>query len=171
MALPANPKDRRIKTNNPFEMGKLLKTWATGRNYVDNPQFPIPGADNGKHPRPTSFKEFVDQCVAGKVTLTYDDGDMTAGIPDTPVDAADEMGFVMLQGDTSTLVIRLSPKGFIDKSEVVLINSPPGTYNLTEFYKNVLVNPAIKPAKTDTELHRLETHAASIGDYTIRTCA
>jgi hypothetical protein len=43
-------------------------------------------------------------------------------------------------------------------------------YTLTEFYKNVLVNPAIKPEKIDTPEHRLETHAAAIGDYTIRTC-
>jgi hypothetical protein len=162
MALPPNPQDRRIKTDNPFEMGRLLKTWATGRNYVDNPQFPIPGADNGKHPRPTSFKEFVDQCTANGVLLTYDDA---AG---TPVAAADQMGFVMLQGDTSTLVVRLSPKGYIDKSEQVVINT--AGYALTEFYKDVLVDPTVKPTKVDNELHRMETHAAAIGDYTIRTC-
>jgi hypothetical protein len=165
MALPQNPQDRRIKTNNPFEMGKLLKTWATGRNYVDNAQFPIPGPDNGLHPRPTTFAEFVNQCTANGVVLTYDDA------ADTPVSADDEMGFVMLQGDTSALVIRLSPKGYIDKSEQDLINSPPGFYNLTQFYKNVLVNSTMKPATVDTPLHKLETHAASIGDYTIRTCA
>jgi hypothetical protein len=165
MALPPNPQDRRIKTNNPFEMGRLLKTWATGRNYVDNPQFPIPGPDNGVHPRPTSFAEFVDQCSRSGVTLTYDD---TA---DTPVTATDQMGFVMLQGDTSTLVIRLSPKGYIDKSEQVLIDSAPGFYNITQFYKDTLVDTTVKPAKVDTTLHKLETHAASIGDYTIRTCA
>jgi hypothetical protein len=62
-------------------------------------------------------------------------------------------------------------KGYIDKSEQDLINGPPGFYNLTQFYKNVLVNSTMKPATVDTPLHKLETHAASIGDYTIRTCA
>jgi hypothetical protein len=165
MALPPNPQDRRIRTDNPFEMGKLLKTWATGRNYVDKPQFPIPGPDNGLHPRPVSFSEFVTQCTDNGVVLTYDD----AG--GTPVEATDQMGFVMLQGDTSTLVIRLSPKGYIDKSEQVLINSPPGTWNLTQFYKDIIIDPTVKPTKIDTSLHKLETHAAAIGDYTIRTCA
>jgi hypothetical protein len=163
MALPTNPQDRRIKTTTPFEMGKLLKTWATGRNYVDNQQFPIPGPDDGSHPRPTSFKEFVEQSIAAGVQLIYDD----AG--DTPVAATDQMGFVMLQGDTSTLVIRLSPKGYIDKSEQVLINAGPG-YNLTKFYVDILVDPTVKPEKVDTPLHKLETHAAAIADYTIRTC-
>jgi hypothetical protein len=168
MALPSNPQDRRIKTKQSFEMGTLLKTWATGRNYVDNPQFPIPGADNGKHPRPTSFKEFVDQCVAAKVTLTYDDGDVATGKLDTLVDAADEMGFVMLQGDTSMLVIRLSPKGFIDKSEQAVVAA--SGYALTEFYKNILVSTALKPGTDDSPESRMKTHAAAIGDYTIRTC-
>jgi hypothetical protein len=162
MALPANPQDRRIKTRDSLQMGKLLKSWATGRDYVNNPQHPRPDKAPAAHPRPASFKEFVEQCALAGVTLTYDDAN------ETIVDANDQMGFVMLQGDTSTLVIRLSAEGYIYKSEDALLGM--NQYPLTQFYQDVLVSTALKPETMDTDVHKMETHAKSLADYTIRTC-
>ena len=85
--------------------GKLVKTWATGKNYVDHIMTeanPVPPAVEmpPKYPTPKSFKEFVDQCVKAHIGLIFDDG------LNTPVTGNEGMGFIVLQGDADVQVLR-----------------------------------------------------------------
>ena len=49
-----------IGQNDYLAWGKLVKTWATGRNYVDHESTetnPVPTAADTKFPKPRSFAE------------------------------------------------------------------------------------------------------------------
>jgi hypothetical protein len=69
----------RNEPHNHEKWGKLVKTWATGMNYVRHPisdaaPFPTTVEDPPEFRRPTSFREFVAQCQAAEVQLFFDDG-------------------------------------------------------------------------------------------------
>ena len=167
MTIPTNPRDRRISvvddTANALAWGRLVKTWATGLNYVDNPYSPPPVTD--KYRRPNSFKEFVQQCRDASVGLLYDDGDNPSQVRED-----DPVSFVMLHGNTDLLVIRLSASEFLKKSEEHLVDPNTKTYEIPAFYKSFLINANADPNQVNTPEKRLDIHAMRVGEYTIAMC-
>ena len=98
-----------IGPNDFLAWGKLVKTWATGRNYVDHQMTeakPVPTADElaPNFPKPRSFGEFWDQCGRAGVGLVFDDG------KNTPVDRDDGIGLIVIQADADAYVLRLPPE-------------------------------------------------------------
>ena len=67
-----------IGQNDYLTWGKLVKTWATGRNYVDHEMTEDKSCTHDgrirKYPKPRSFEEFWDQCRDAGVGLFFDDG-------------------------------------------------------------------------------------------------
>lgn len=166
MALPKDRRDRRVVVRGSDEAlvwGKFVKSWATGRNYVDNPQFPIPPVeDPPKYPRPNTIRDLVGQ-LGTKLTLYYDDA---AG---SPVEANDNIGLSCLEGNADVLVVRLPAAEFIEKSEAEL-SKPTGVYSVAAYYVDVFYDSRLLTAAVDTEEHRLELHAKRLGEYTINQC-
>lgn len=169
--IPGNPKERRIlvapDVENELRWGKLVKSWITGRNYVEKSPYPRPPVDKPPaYPRPNSFRELVEQCEDPKVkvNLIYDDG------ASTQVDKGDPISLVMVHGNnTDALVIRLSASDFVEKSEDDIVKTPD-TYKIAAFYGDVLKDTTPKPEKVDSEEKRLNIHAQRVGEYTIAMC-
>jgi hypothetical protein len=162
MTIPTDPRLRRISTDTPLAWGNLVKSWATGRDYVRKLPYPRPAVDNPPaHPPPKDFNDFVTQCYGAGVSLFYDDR--------TRVDAADAMTLSVVPHPTTTLVIRLSPTEFIDKSEDDIVANRR-SYPITLFYNDILVNATPKVDAVDTEVKRLNIHAMRVGEYTIAMC-
>jgi hypothetical protein len=164
MAIP-DPKFRRIRIEDSrdaaLKWGRLVKTWATGLNYVDYPPHPRPGPTNALQ-RPGTFKEFVEQCQKLNIKLSYDDG-----LTPTPVSPTDPITLVMLPHTTDTLIIRLSPPEFLEKSEGDL---KVDEYPVAEFYGDILMDANPKPDEVDTMVKVLDIHAMRVGEYTIAMC-
>jgi hypothetical protein len=140
--------------------GKLVKTWATGRNYVDHQMTednPVPTAQEmpPKYPKPRSFEEFWDQCRTAQVGLVFDDGN------DTPVPRDEGIGLIVLQGDGDVFVLRLPPQEILLEHEARFLNAT--TYQLPKFYDDI-------PGKTATKVDRMTIHADRVGEYTLNTC-
>jgi hypothetical protein len=161
MALPTDPKLRRISTDTPLAWGKLVKSWATGRDYVKSPPYPRPPVDSPPaHVPPKDFNDFVAQCEGAGVSLVYGDG--------TTVSRADAVTLQVISHNTDTLVIRLSPTAFIEESEDQIVKA--GGYPVTPFYGYILLDASAKIGETDTEVKRLNIHAMRVGEYTIAMC-
>lgn len=153
----------RINVSDNEKWGRLVKTWATGKNYVRHditPQNPFPTAVQTppEFPKPTSFKEFVVQCTAAGVTLLFEDG-----IERRPVGEDEPMGLVVLQVTSDTAVLRLPAKEKIEESEQFLQNN---NYILPPFYHDLFV--ADVPQLSIEQKSVL--HAQRVGEYTINTC-
>ena len=140
------PMERVVVKN--FEMwGRLVKTWATGDDYVH---------DGNSYPRPTDLAEFKRQVLQANCQMT---------IPDrlTKLD--------MVQGDDVTLVVRLPPAQMIVDSEHVLaelgsvaVGSP---YPLPTFYRDAW---GIQQQVNLSASQLLLFHNERIGEYTINNC-
>jgi len=155
----------RINVGNHQAWGKLVKTWATGRNYVDHE---ATEADPGptdvekptRWPKPTSFKEFVEQCIKANARLFFADG------LNTPVTGDEGLGFVLLQANSNTSVLRLPAADKIAESEVDLLKDG---YPLPDFYDRIY-DGKVEPTKVATKVQRFMLHAERVGEYTINTC-
>jgi hypothetical protein len=90
--------------------GKLVKSWATGRNYLQ---------DGKSYPVPKNLAEFRQQCSDAQVGAT---------IP------AHITGLTVTQTTKETLFIRLPPKELVEDSEQTLQTQP---YTLPPFYKRI----------------------------------
>ena len=156
----------RINVTNHQNWGRLVKTWATGRNYVDHQpseNTPNPSLVEGppKYPKPTSFEDFVGQCKKAQVGLFFQDD-----VDNPAVQGNEGMGFVVLQVTSETAVLRLPAKEKIEESEKWLIDG--GTYKLPDFYTRVFGK---YPDPQDTKVKKMTLHAERVGEYTINTCA
>ncbi len=168
MSIPTEPKKRRILVaeQDALKWGQLVKSWATSRNYVTKDPYPRPPVqDPPPYPRPHTFKQFVQQCTAVGISLTYDDDPVNP----TPVQEDDQISFLMLQGNTDLLIIRLSASEFLEKSEDDVVGMR-NDYEIPSFYDDILENANPKPDKVDTEIERLDIHALRVGEYTIAMC-
>ena len=158
----------RINVTDSEAWGKLVKTWATGKNYVDHPATdvePVPTEEEipPKYPKPTSFPDFVAQTVRAKVGLVFEDGQ------DTPVRGDEAIGFVLLQATSDTSVLRLPAKEKIEESESKLLGGE--RYLLPSFYERIFDRPAgIVDEQVKTALQIMQLHAERVGEYTINTC-
>jgi len=140
--------------------GKLVKTWATGRNYVDHvmtEENPVPTAQDtsSKFQKPRSFEEFWDQCRWAQVGLVFDD------VNNTPVPRNDGIGLIVIQGDADVFVLRLPPQEILLEHEARFIGGT--TYQLPKFYDEI-------PGQSGTKVGRMTTHAQRVGEYTLNTC-
>ena len=141
--------------------GKLVKTWATGKNYVDHyvtEQNPVPTSvePTPTYPKPTSFADFVAQATRARVGLFFEDDART------PV-----LGFVLLQADSDTSLLKLPAKDKIEASEQDILGGEQ--YALPQFYSRVFGRD-VEPAQVRTNMQRLRLHAERVGEYTINTC-
>jgi hypothetical protein len=156
-----------VGANDYAVWGKLVKTWATGRNYVDHVMTeanPVPTAEEQppKYPKPRSFAEFWEQCRAAKVGLVYDDGNLT------PVPQNAGVALAVVQGDTDVFLLRLPPEGILTSHERRIIDN--GIYKLPSFYDRIF-GAQLVPGQQATKVQRMTVHAERIGDYTLSTCA
>jgi len=154
----------RINVSDNRIWGLLVKTWATGKNYVRHTPtaaqpFPTAVEVPPEFPKPTSFKDMVTQCTKAGVTLVFEDGNLRPPIsPDEP------MGFVLVQVTSDTSVLRLPAKEKIEESETFLTNND---YVLPQFYKDLFH----APLPTNLTLpQKAVLHAQRVGEYTINTC-
>jgi len=146
--------------------GKLVKTWATGQNYIDHVMTetdPVPTTEEQplKYPKPRSFEEFWDQCAQARIGLVYDDGNYT------PVLRDDGIGLIVLQGDADVFVLRLPPREILLEYEKRFLAG--GTYEFPPFYSTVFGTEPL-PSQYDTKVKRMTIHADRVGEYTLNTC-
>src|SRR6202163_2656833 len=102
----------RLVVTNHERWGQLVKTWATGKNYLE---------DENEYPIPQSVDEFKEQLAKAQVFMT---------VPER----FKHIKFVSQEQDT--IVVRLPPKVMIADSEA-LLNEPGATYPLPPFYKRL----------------------------------
>lgn len=144
--------------------GKLVKTWATGKNYVDHEMTeanPVPTTQDTKFPKPRSFGEFWDQCVQAGIGLIFDDGN------NTPVLRTEGVGLIVLQGDADVFVLRVPPQETLLEHEARFLGS--GTYQFPPHYQRIFGVPP-QPSEMETKVKRMTIHAERVGEYTLNTC-
>ena len=155
----------RINPTNYLAWGNLVKTWATGRNYVDQKPtaealIPLVQQDPIKYPKPTSFEDFVEQCIAAGVGLVYEDGQSTQVRPE------DGRGFLLVQATPGTMVLRLPAAEMLHASEAALLGGE--RYPIPDFYDVLYEEPSRKDDLNSAEKIRL--HAERVGEYTVNVC-
>jgi hypothetical protein len=133
-----------LEISNDVLWGKLVKSWATGRNYVhpDGQPFPIPRT-----------LDELQEIIATRIP------DLTVTFPDGMV------GLAVIQYSRQTAVIKLPPKDMVEATEQQL-RQPDAKYPMPKFYETFFGSPL--PALSQERL--FELHAARIGDYSIRNC-
>src|SRR3954453_17190832 len=99
----------RMQVTNHERWGNLVKTWSTGKNYLD---------DDNEYPIPTTVDEFKEQLAKAQVFMT---------VPDRYI----KVQFVEQHMDT--IMERLPAAGAIFDSEENRV-MPGATYPLPPFY-------------------------------------
>jgi len=132
----------RLQITNHERWGKLVKTWSTGKNYLD---------DDNEYPVPETVEQFKEQLAKAQVFAT---------VPER----FKHIQFVT--SDQETLLLKLPPKVMIEDSEAML-GEQGSTYPIPPFYKRLFngMDPVIP------EDEKFRVHAERIGDYTISNCA
>lgn len=139
MTDPTEPMD--MAPVNYENWGKLMKTWATGRDYLKT----------GHHfPKPNSLEELKEQLRMAQTGVV-----LPARIKHLQV----------IEGCSDTLLLRLPPPDLIEASEKRL---EAGDYALPAFYNDHYDGQA--PAPLPDKAARLKFHAQRIGDYSIANC-
>ena len=136
---------RIVPPGSELKWGLLVKSWATGKNYLAPGQPPIP--------LPHTYEEFKTLCNE-KLGLGLERPDWMHAI-------------VFVQPSKAALTIRLPPKEIVEENEQEFAQSTlqykiPAFYD--QFYHAELDVPNTLEAK-------LEFHALRIGDYSISMCA
>ena len=131
-----------LEIGNDVLWGKLVKSWATGRNYVYPDASPIP--------IPRTLDELLANAAGINLSITFPDG---------------MVGLAVIQYSPQTVVIKLPPKAMVEETEAKL-NEPKAIYPMPKFYEDFFGIPL--PPLLHDQLFQL--HAARIGDYSIRNC-
>jgi hypothetical protein len=132
-----------LEIGNDILWGKLVKSWATGKNYVD----PVNGAPI---PIPRTLGELQETARSIDLAITFPDG---------------MVGLAIIQYSPQTAVIKLPPKAMVEETEAKL-KQPNAVYPMPKFYEDFFRTRL--PPLAEGEL--LNLHAARIGDYSIRNC-
>jgi hypothetical protein len=132
----------KLEISDDILWGKLVKSWATGNNYVA-PNRPAPAI-------PRSQEELLAQAADVGLTITFPDG---------------MVGLEIIQYSSQTAVIKLPPKSMVEAAEAEF-EKPDALYPMPRFYDDFF--GARLPQMVKKEL--LDLHAARIGDYSIRNC-
>lgn len=167
--------------------GRLVKSWATGLDYITPQAIPKPptGSSAGKPWMlpPLSPVDFpasvggnaVQKTIPGVLYLTKDECNAlldAAGIPKDLVQyppATTEV--IMVQGNENTMVIRLPPTEVLKASEKNLLAGGP--YPTPTFYDPLYSPPGVslKAKPPVDKVAIMDLHANRIGDYTMGLCA
>lgn len=131
-----------LKISDDILWGKLVKSWATGRNYFDAEGQPIP--------IPRTLDDLIKTARGVGVEITFPDG---------------MVGLAVIQYSPQTAVVKLPPKAMVEQTEAQL-REPGAVYPMPPFYEDFFGTPL--PEMTKEQLFNL--HAARIGDYSIRNC-
>jgi hypothetical protein len=131
----------RLRFANIERFGKLVKSWATGKNYL---------ADGNSYVIPGDLEEFRRQNAEAQTGVH---------IPDW----AKKIKFVACEPDT--IVIRVPPKHMIEDSEERLSENG-ATYPIPDMYKKIF--GGLDPVIAKEQL--LDFHASRIGEYTSNLC-
>ncbi|MBV8068960.1 MAG: hypothetical protein JO270_03580 [Acidobacteriaceae bacterium] len=121
--------------------GKLVKSWATGNNYIC-PDRPAP-------PVPRTMEDLLAQAADIGLIVTFPDG---------------MVGLEIIQYSSQTAVIKLPPKSMVEATEAELLSG--AQYPMPRFYDDFYGAPlsSVPPDRV------LDLHAARIGDYSVRNC-
>ena len=140
----------RINVDNHLMWGRLVKSWATGRDYVNhnvtdaNPVPPELGPGQPvPFPKPSSFKDLVLTCKNNHVGLHFV---ATASTPKTFCTGDEPIGYVLLQGTSDISILRLPAKEKVHESEAALLGTggqAPLDYALPSFYGIAFGTPGI----------------------------
>jgi hypothetical protein len=152
---------RSLNVSNSLNWGKLVKSWATGRNYFD-PKKPAPSL-------PKTLEEFLAQCKAFECGVEL--GGWVKGIS-------------FLTSSEEVLTVRLPPKVLVDRTEAALrlgnggkeergdkeLPDIPklqsGEYHLPDFYAEFLrIRPDQRKLKDLNDFH-----TSRVGDYSVCAC-
>lgn len=137
----------RVEVGDFMAWGKLVKTWATGEDYVKN---------GHKYPLPKDLDEFRTQVENAGCEMT---------IP------ARIKTLSMIPGDAETLVVRLPPGEMVKESEEkidqLLKILRTSKYPLPDFYDNAW---GTQPQVSMNKEMLLCFHASRLGEYTINNC-
>jgi hypothetical protein len=133
-----------LEIGNDILWGKLVKSWATGKNYIDT------APDAPAIPIPRTLNELVEIARRVDLTITFPDG---------------MVGLAIIQYSPQTAVIKLPPKKMVEDTEATL-KQPNAVYPMPKFYEDFFGTRL--PPLAEGEL--LNLHAARIGDYSIRNC-
>ena len=169
----------RINVDNHVMWGRLVKSWATGRDYVNHTPTdtdPVPSDPAAGQPvpfpKPTSFKDLVITCKDNHVGLHFV---ATSSSPKTYCTGDESIGFVLLQGTSEISILRLPAKEKIHESETALLGTggqAPLDYTLPMFYGAAFgTASAPLPMRQLGPAEKMEFHAQRVGEYTINTCA
>ncbi|MBY0318270.1 MAG: hypothetical protein K2X72_06060 [Reyranella sp.] len=181
-----------IQDPDSLTWGRLVKSWATGLDYLNTPpgqQPPPAGASAAGKPwalpplAPASFNatvggNVVQKTIPGVLYLTKDDCNTllgAAGIPAERVTYPPETTEVIIvQGDAKTMVIRLPPTKVLQTSEANLLGG--GAYPTPAFYEPLFSPPGgpvkhANPPQLPNKAGIMDLHANRIGDYTMGLCA
>jgi hypothetical protein len=140
----------RFKVANHERWGLLIKTWATGKDYIGGRPSEPAVAPNDTLPQST--EEFIARLNA-------------AGVNPENTHLLTNVEFVHVESP-GHLVIRLAHPDMIAESEADLLGRP--SYGLPSFYSNMFIGtPAEKPLTPD---EKMKFHAMRIGDYTLSIC-
>ncbi len=131
----------RFEVKDEITWGKLIKSLATGKNYV------VPGGPPIAVPR--TLQELKDTCVALGLEVT---------IPDF------HTGLVIIQLSEEVFSIRLPPKTMVEEAEAFLMAG--GAYSVPKFYDD-FYDATLNITDPD---QKLDFQAARIGDYSVRMC-
>jgi hypothetical protein len=168
----------RIGVDNHAAWGRLVKSWATGRDYVTFvptatkfvPDEPAAGAPV-PFPKPTSFKDMVTRCLAHNVGIHFV---ATATTQKVFCTGNESIGFVLLQGSPEISILRLPPKEKLHESEASLLGGggvAGMNYTLPHFYEEAFGDgTATGQMHSMTERQKMEFHAQRIGEYTLNVC-
>jgi len=132
-----------ITIQNAAAWGKLVKTWATGRNYFED------SYNGGVPQRPTNLDELKAQCAWAQV-----------GIHIPPRVKA----LHVTSSNLEVLVLNLPPAEMVDVGEGEVQKR---VYPVPEFYSELAFGGA-QPTVSPDDAMRF--HACRVGDYVIGQC-
>jgi hypothetical protein len=146
---------KKFGVGNYERWGLLIKTWATGRDYIGGrPDRPATSEYSRLPATVEEFKHVV----------------LLAGVDPENLDLVTKVDFAPLLGP-GHLVIRLARPMMIEQSEAMLSGDNGKPYGLPEFYAGMFDAPAGTVRERDLKPEdRLKAHAQRIGDYTLSVC-
>jgi len=170
-------------TSNVLAWGRLVKSWATGLDYINTAftgQPPpatatIPAHASWQLPAPTPVVKGQPAGVTIPLVVTMsiaEFGTLLQGVQITDFTPPSGIqNVVVVQGDDTTMVLRLPAKSFLQQSETDL---KIGDYRIPPFYNQLYPLPdgggvltAVMPTGYPD---KMQLHANRIGDYTMTSC-
>jgi hypothetical protein len=176
--------------SNVESFGRLVKSWATGLDYVTTPLTAQPPATAisatatwALPPMGSIHVAIPGSATPATVSAVAMSWNTFEGIlhnannvlpMGTITNPSNATNVVIVQGDNATMVLRLPPKLRIQQSEQQLLQ-PGNQYGIPDFYNvlfrdpSTLTNPAKEVLPTD-RAGIMQLHANRVGDYSMGLC-